>query len=166
MLQAIIDNQTTYEVLRENGKISIDNEELAIDVYSLSNNIYHVIYQNTSYRIEVLSFDRSKKTFQLNINGKTMIVELKSELDKLLENLGMDSSAEASVKEIHSPMPGLIRGISVAEGDTVESGDRLLTLEAMKMENSIKSPVEGVISSVKVQVGQSVEKNQILITFA
>ena len=165
MRQAIIDDQHSYEVSTENGKISIDSEELTIDVHPLSENIYHVIHQNTSYRIEVLSFDRSRRTFHLNINGKTLNVALKSELDTLLENLGMESDPEASIKEALSPMPGLIRDVNVNVGDTIATGDRLLTLEAMKMENSIKSPVDGVIASVNVKTGQSVEKNQVLITF-
>ncbi|MEM9671154.1 MAG: biotin/lipoyl-containing protein [Bacteroidota bacterium] len=165
MLQAIVDNQTTYEVLTDNGQISVAGKELALDIHPLSNKIFHVIHENASYRIEVLSFDRPKKTFQLKMNGKILNVELKSELDTLLGNLGMDSATEASIKEILSPMPGLIRDVSVSEGDTINAGDKLVTLEAMKMENSIKSPVDGVIASVNVKTGQSVEKNHILITF-
>jgi len=165
MFQAIVNNQTTYEIATDEDKIKLDGEEFAFDIHPLAGNTYHVIHENISYRLEVLSYDRSRKTFQIKLNGKLLNVELKSELDTLLQNLGMDSAAEASIKEILSPMPGLIRGVSVSEGDTIAAGDRLVTLEAMKMENLIKSPVNGVIASVNVETGQSVEKNHILITF-
>ena len=77
----------------------------------------------------------------------------------------MDGASEATVKEVRSPMPGLIRALNVQEGDSVEAGDKLLTLEAMKMENAIKSPASGTIASVMVETGQSVEKNQVLVSF-
>jgi biotin carboxyl carrier protein len=47
----------------------------------------------------------------------------------------------------------------------VKTGEPLMILEAMKMENILKSPTEGTIKSIKVKKGDSVEKNQILIQF-
>jgi biotin carboxyl carrier protein len=47
----------------------------------------------------------------------------------------------------------------------VSKGDKLLVLEAMKMENIIKSTGEGVVSSINVKKGMNVEKNEVLIQF-
>jgi biotin carboxyl carrier protein len=62
-------------------------------------------------------------------------------------------------------MPGLVLDVLVSPGDSVEIGQRILVLEAMKMENAIKSPTAGVVASVNVSRGQAVEKNYILIRF-
>lgn len=63
-------------------------------------------------------------------------------------------------------MPGLIFEISVKEGDSIQKGDKVLILEAMKMENLMKSAGTGVIKKILVEKGQAVEKNQILIELA
>jgi biotin carboxyl carrier protein len=47
----------------------------------------------------------------------------------------------------------------------LKKGDKILVLEAMKMENVIKSPTEGIIKTINVKQSQAVEKNQVLITF-
>ena len=58
-------------------------------------------------------------------------------------------------------MPGLIRSIYVQVGDEVTDGDKLLSLEAMKMENIIKAPGSAKIKSIQVLPGEAVEKNSI-----
>jgi biotin carboxyl carrier protein len=77
----------------------------------------------------------------------------------------MTSQASGKVNSIKAPMPGLIIDLKVKDGDAVKTGDALLILEAMKMENIIKSPGEGIVKTVKVKKGDSVEKNQVLIEF-
>ena len=62
-------------------------------------------------------------------------------------------------------MPGLILSIDVSPGQEVQEGDRLLILEAMKMENSFNSPRAGIIKSVVVKQGEAVDKGQLLIEF-
>jgi biotin carboxyl carrier protein len=62
-------------------------------------------------------------------------------------------------------LPGLIVDLHVKAGDSVNPGDALLILEAMKMENLIKASAQSVVKSVRVKKGDSVEKNQVLIEF-
>lgn len=73
----------------------------------------------------------------------------------------------ASVKDgvsVDAPMPGTILDIKVAEGAKVSSGDVLIVLEAMKMENDIVAPKDGTVASINVNKGDSVEAGQALIT--
>jgi biotin carboxyl carrier protein len=60
-------------------------------------------------------------------------------------------------------MPGLVLEVSVTEGQTVKAGDRILILEAMKMENSLLIHADATIKKVKVVAGQAVEKGQVLV---
>lgn len=57
---------------------------------------------------------------------------------------------------ISAPMPGVILSVDVAPGASVTRGQSLVTLEAMKMRNSIRSPRDGVVQTVHVTAGQSV----------
>lgn len=63
---------------------------------------------------------------------------------------------------VHPPMPGKIVAVNVAEGDEVEAGDVLATLEAMKMQTEIEAPRAGVVLRVDIETGDAVEGNQVL----
>lgn len=65
---------------------------------------------------------------------------------------------------VEAPMPGNVIDIKVTLGAQVSTGDTLLILEAMKMENEIVAPSNGTIASVNVNKGDSVEAGQVLIT--
>lgn len=68
-------------------------------------------------------------------------------------------------KRITAFIPGTIRDIHVKQGQSVQKGDPLLVLEAMKMKNSIKSLIDGKIKSIYVVSGKSVAKNELLVEF-
>jgi oxaloacetate decarboxylase alpha subunit/pyruvate carboxylase subunit B len=61
-----------------------------------------------------------------------------------------------------APMPGMIVGVDKKEGDTVNEGESVLVLEAMKMENALPAPISGTISKINLGVGDHVAKNDIL----
>lgn len=67
---------------------------------------------------------------------------------------------------ITSPIPGLITRIFVEKGQEVLSGQPLLVLEAMKMENEIRTSMSGIIESIHVSPGQSVAKQELLVKIA
>lgn len=68
-------------------------------------------------------------------------------------------------KEVGAPMPGLVATIYVEEGDKVEEGGLLLTLEAMKMESSIHAEITGTVSKLYVSNGSVVEAKDLLLAF-
>lgn len=72
--------------------------------------------------------------------------------------------AASSASAIKSPLPGVILEIKVSAGDSIKVGQRLLVLEAMKMENNIDSDRDGVVKSVNIQRGDSVLEGDVLIT--
>ena len=73
------------------------------------------------------------------------------------------AGAQGSVK-VESPMPGKILAVKKSVGDAVKSGDVILILEAMKMENEIVAPQDGTVASINVSVGDSVESGATLAT--
>ncbi len=75
------------------------------------------------------------------------------------------SPAGARVEQVHAPMPGIVLNIAVRPGDHVDFGQRLCSLEAMKMNNAIRSPRDGVIATIHVTEGQTVLHHDLLFTF-
>lgn len=65
-------------------------------------------------------------------------------------------AASGAGTTVTSPLPGIILDINVKEGDAVKKGQKLLVLEAMKMENVIESTADGTVTSIKVNKGDSV----------
>jgi len=64
---------------------------------------------------------------------------------------------------IKSPMPGIVLGIHVKEGERITAGDKALTIEAMKMENEIKAPYDGIVGKIHAGVNESVTEDELLI---
>ncbi len=73
------------------------------------------------------------------------------------------SGTEGAVK-VEAPMPGTILDVKTSVGASVNSGDVLCILEAMKMENDIVAPSAGTVASIAVNKGDSVEAGQIIVT--
>jgi biotin carboxyl carrier protein len=64
---------------------------------------------------------------------------------------------------VKAPIPGLITRVFVEPGATVQAGQRLLVLEAMKMENEVRAPRGGVVQQVNVHPGQSVNLSEVMV---
>ena len=71
-------------------------------------------------------------------------------------------AANAGSGSVTAPMPGTILKVLRADGDAVKSGDVVLVLEAMKMENEITAPADGVISSLSLTEGSTVAGGDLL----
>ena len=76
------------------------------------------------------------------------------------------AAAANSASAVLAPLPGTIVGITVREGQSVKRGEELLTLEAMKMKNSIRAGRDGKVGTIHVKVGDQVRHNQILLEYA
>ena len=67
---------------------------------------------------------------------------------------------------VSAPMPGTLLDVKVSVGQAVKSGDVLMILEAMKMENEIMAPKDGTVTSVSATKGASVQSGDVLCTIA
>ncbi|MEM7336314.1 MAG: biotin/lipoyl-containing protein, partial [Chloroflexota bacterium] len=74
-----------------------------------------------------------------------------------------ENADSASSGQITAPMPGAVMRVDVAEGDTVQKGQTLLILEAMKMEHTILAPIDGTVQKILVSQGQQMQKKELMI---
>jgi 3-methylcrotonyl-CoA carboxylase alpha subunit len=65
--------------------------------------------------------------------------------------------------EIEAPMPGKLTAVEVSQGEKVAKGQRLLTLEAMKMEHSLTAPFDGTVAELPAKAGAQVSEGQLLV---
>ena len=73
------------------------------------------------------------------------------------------ANAPAAGSKVSTPLPGTILDVFVNVGDTVKSGQTVVLLEAMKMENNIEADTEGTVKEVRVRKGDSVLEGDILV---
>lgn len=149
-----------------NDKIQVDlSAENALLFKRENNRCIRAIDGNNAIRAEIFAADFLQKKYTLRINATFYKVDLKNEIDLLIEELGLSANISAVSDELKAPMPGLIVEIIAKPGSEIHTGDSLLVLEAMKMENTLTSPRDGTVKSVLVNVSDAVEKGTVLIEF-
>lgn len=107
---------------------------------------------------------RSDGGWQISLGGRVFDVRVDDERAHRLRQLAAVSTSPASGSEMRAPMPGLIVRIMVKQGETVDAGDSLVVMEAMKMENELRAESAGIVSRVHVQPGSTVDREDLLIT--
>lgn len=111
------------------------------------------------------------RKFNVTVNGKTYSVEVEETEGGVSAPVSAAPAVSvAPVKtpviaaggvKLNAPMPGLVLKLAVANGTQVKKGDKLVVLEAMKMENDIVSPADGTVTFA-VKQGDSVETGALL----
>jgi pyruvate carboxylase len=103
-----------------------------------------------------------RRTVFFELNGQPRNINVK---DLSLESTAAarDKADRSDPKQIGAPMPGMIATVAVRQGDTVSAGQKLLTLEAMKMETTIYAERDGKVAAVLVSPGTQVDANDLLL---
>lgn len=128
---------------------------------------YKYKINGTEYVVAINKIDN--KEAELEVNGTPFNVEILTEKKKSaptikrpqpvkpVEHVGAPQVASSGRSAaIKAPLPGVIIDILVNEGDQVKRGQKLLVLEAMKMENNINSDKDGTVKAIKVRKGDSI----------
>ena len=158
------DSNKSYKVTAKGFVFSIDKNEIdAANLIQNSPTEFNLIQDHRSVNANLMGADATGKKLLIEVDGEAYEVEIKDELDQMLELMGFGIAAIRQVKEIKAPMPGMVLEVVVSDGQEVNEGDKILILGAMKMENSIMVQSNATIKRVAVAVGQAVEKGQVLV---
>ena len=150
------------QVRADNGRpvVEIAGRRPDLDLVRLSPYSYSLLLDGRSHH---LSIRPDREGYLVILRQQTYHIRLRSALDLTIEKLGMQGGTGGGGGRITAPIPGLISEVAVKEGDTVAAGDRLLILEAMKMENEIRAPRAGTVLAVHVARGEAVEQGALLV---
>ncbi len=127
---------------------------------------YSLIIEGKTYEVFARRVTRSDEkngqTYEIYIDGQRFEVKAEDERTRVLAGLikGSDHSGEAI---IYAPMPGLVVGVLLEVEAEVSSGQPVIVLEAMKMENDLASPITGKIKEILISKGQTVDLGDVLV---
>jgi biotin carboxyl carrier protein len=137
---------------------------------------FNFVINGNSYEVEILGFEEN--IARMEVNGTLYNVEVQKELKMTKtptlvraeppkptrkESKIPRANTQTTNMAIKAPLPGTIISVLVRSGDKVVIGQKLLTMEAMKMENNVLSEKDGVVREVLVKPGQTVAQNDVLV---
>ncbi len=138
-------------------KINIDGNEAEFPVVFNKQQMYLIQKGETLQKCYVF---RDKDTVYVHTNGRHWTFQ-----DVTRQDSDAIAGGGGTEDNIMSPMPGSVIKVMVEEGESVKTGQTLVIVEAMKMENEVRSPRDAVISSVNVEAGQQVGGGEVLVEF-
>ncbi len=99
----------------------------------------------------------------LSVDGRSVAFRLEAPPDLAAGDARAASGGgDAHGSDLLAPMPGVVVGVHVRPGDAVTAGDRVATLEAMKMEHTVTAPRDGHVEEIAVHQGEQVERGQVV----
>jgi pyruvate carboxylase subunit B len=114
------------------------------------------------YRV-VVQRRQGRGRYTLWVDGYRFEAEALDERTRAIRDLSAASAGPVGPAPVRAPMPGLIVRVNVKVGDTVQAGQGIVVMEAMKMENELRATAAGVVRSVEVTPGTAVEKGALLV---
>ncbi len=150
--------------VNDSKEFQFDRKDLLnMDMVQSQSGAFHILQNGKSFNVEIIEANPVSKTFKIKVNRQIHLIEIADQYDQLVKQMGLSATVVHKINEIKAPMPGLVVDVLIHEGEEIQTGDSLIILEAMKMENIIKSPGEGIIKKINVEKGAAVEKNELLI---
>jgi biotin carboxyl carrier protein len=171
--------RTAKVEVEENGPtrtVTLDDQTLTVDWQPVGGAMlragpgasaghYSLLIGNRSFEVFVRALEGAAEggaqTFEVTIAGRPYVVQLEDERARALAGLA-GAGHERGEMAIHAPMPGLVANVLAKVGQTVERGQTVVVLEAMKMENDLMAPRSGVVHAVPVTPGQTVSQGDVL----
>jgi propionyl-CoA carboxylase alpha chain len=109
---------------------------------------------------------RTPEGYKLRYLGSEQEVIVRTPREHQLSRHMLKPEKKDFSKYLLCPMPGTLISCSVKEGQSVEAGQQLVVVEAMKMQNVLRAERGGVVKSVKKTVGQSLKVDEVIVEFA
>ena len=113
----------------------------------------------------VMKVGKLPSGFRLRVRGADLDLRIRTPRAAELARLMPQKAAADTSKVLLCPMPGVVVRVNVAEGDEVQEGQALATVEAMKMENILRAERKAVVKAVRAQAGQSLRVDDVIMEF-
>jgi biotin carboxyl carrier protein len=146
----------------ETPRVQVNGQDVTVDLQQVTApSLFSLIKDGHSYEVFAEPID---KGYAVGIAGVRFVVGVADERSLRLASVTERHVERRGDMVIKAPMPGLVMDVHVAAGDAVQTGQSLVILVAMKMENEIRAFESGTVKAVHVQKGDKVNVGQALVT--
>jgi len=147
---------TKLQILIDGNPIEIDSRDMQ-SVKEVEPGVYSVLLEGRSFEVRAIT---AADGLRVETGSRRFAVEVRDPRDSSrLAKTALGSGR----KSISAPMPGKVVRLLVREGDSVDSGQGLVVVEAMKMQNEMKAPRAGRVAEVLVRDGDTVAAGDTLV---
>jgi len=165
-LVTIQDNIYQVEITQNSQDYTakIDAVEHRVECQRIGNlQLFTLLLGNRAFDFEL--YEKHGPEISIGYSGRTFNCLVEDERLARLKSFINHRTEKKGESVLKSAMPGLIVAIEVKEGQHVRTGQGLMIMEAMKMENELKATFDARIKEIKVKEKQAVEKDEVLIVF-
>ncbi len=146
-----------YRIQVLNGRLVVDGKDVDGDLIQLNQVGLHLLRRGER-DLELYLREQDPGTIEVLIGAQRVVARVDAGKGRSRQRKdGVQAGA------LTAPMPGLVTGVLVREGDTVERGQVLAQLESMKMQMQLRAPIAGRVTRIAVQAGSPVEKGTLLV---
>ncbi len=150
-----------FKVAFEKDGVFVDGALLPAELVPTA----HKAFVKARIHNQILAFpiDQHNEEVRLLLSGREYVAQVEDERQRTLRSLGSIGEETGAGVTIKAPMPGLVVKIEVNIGDSIERGQGIAVVEAMKMENEVRAQGGGIVKDIRVKDGQTVEKGEVLV---
>jgi pyruvate carboxylase subunit B len=152
-----------HAVLIDGEGVHIDGQDVAAHVEQIDGTPVRMVTIGNEVHRVVVRPGPSRGLYTIWLDGYRFDVEALDERTRAIRDLSGTSAAPSGPAPLKAPMPGLIVRVHVQVGETVQTGQALVAMEAMKMENELRATAAGKVKSILAGPGTAVEKGALLI---
>ncbi|MEO0344030.1 MAG: acetyl/propionyl/methylcrotonyl-CoA carboxylase subunit alpha [Pseudomonadota bacterium] len=144
-------------------RVTIDGAQYEVaSGYKIGDSLIDLMIDGTKYRLKI---DRVVGGYRIRTRGADRFVQVLTSKVAALADLMPEKLPPDTSNLLLCPMPGLVVSIAVEEGQTVEEGQALAIIEAMKMENVLRAERQAIVSKIPVEAGESLAVDQVIMEF-
>jgi pyruvate carboxylase subunit B len=151
------------DVELDGDRVRVDGTEVSASLAELSGTPVALLTLGDSVQRVVVTRDSARGRYTLSLGGRRYDVEALDERTRAIRQLSTSAAGPKGPAPLVAPMPGLIVRLNVDVGASVQPGQGLVVMEAMKMENELRSASAGVVKAVRVSPGTAVERGTVLV---
>jgi biotin carboxyl carrier protein len=162
-LNAQIGDETREVDIRRDGRrvfARVDDREYELEASQPEPNVFLLKHNGRIYEFFVSPTESANDPYM--VSSRSGDLEIKLIDPKRLRGAGKSAEHGDGLAEIKTMMPGKVVRLILKPGDTVEKGDAVLVVEAMKMQNDLKSPKAGIVKEIRVEEGTTVAAGDVL----
>jgi len=156
-------NGERFVVTREHETVTIGDATETAGVAEVAGTPVRLVTIGDEVHRVVVQRRLGRGAYVLWIDGFRYEVEALDERERAIRDLTASAAKPSGPAPLIAPMPGLIVRVKVQVGDTVQAGQGLVVMEAMKMENELRAAASGRVKAVAVAPGTAVEKGARLV---